>query len=318
MIDPQTRIANVRVEVQNKRDLLKPGMFANGVVTSSVAGNKKDLMIPKTAVLWTGKRAVVYVKVPKREQPAFKYREITLGPEAGEFYVVAQGLQEGEEIAVNGVFKIDASAQLAGKPSMMNPTAGQESKRNEQVMEAAEIQQSAKEVEGGVAGEHNAAKGSGKQMQVPKKFKMQLSDLYEAYIPMKNAFVETDHEKVTRKADAVMEKLKKVDMELLPGETHREWLEYFDPLKKALEKVMFADDIELQREGFANFNLVFYKVMKRFGLENETVYYQYCPMAFGNKGAYWFSEQKEIRNPYFGEKMMKCGETREELDFNND
>jgi YHS domain-containing protein len=111
----------VRVEVKNSESLLKPEMFANGIISSTIAGNKKDFMIPKTAVLWTGKRAVVYVKLPGREQPTFLYRQIVLGPSAGEFYVVSSGLQEGEEIAINGVFKIDASAQLAGKPSMMNP-----------------------------------------------------------------------------------------------------------------------------------------------------------------------------------------------------
>ena len=121
LIDPKTRIAQVRVEVRNPGGVLKPEMFANGTVTSAIAGNKKDLMIPKTAVLWTGKRGVVYVKVPDRTQPTFHYREIVLGPSAGDFYVVAGGLDEGEEIAVNGVFKIDAAAQLAGKPSMMNP-----------------------------------------------------------------------------------------------------------------------------------------------------------------------------------------------------
>jgi Cu(I)/Ag(I) efflux system membrane fusion protein len=123
-IDPKTRIARVRVEMQNPGLLLKPEMFANGLITSALAGNKMDLVIPKTAVLWTGKRAVVYIKIPDRQQPAFKYRKIVLGPSAGAFYVVSEGLQEGEEIAVNGVFKIDAAAQLAGKPSMMNPEGG--------------------------------------------------------------------------------------------------------------------------------------------------------------------------------------------------
>ena len=123
-INPQTRIAQVRVETLNAGELLKPDMFANGIVTSGIAGNKKDLLIPKTSVLWTGKRSVVYVKDPLRKQPTFRYQEIGLGPVAGDFYVVLDGLQEGEEIAVNGVFKIDAAAQLAGKPSMMNPEGG--------------------------------------------------------------------------------------------------------------------------------------------------------------------------------------------------
>lgn len=123
-LDPQTRVAYVRVEVDNPRLELKPEMFANGIIHPRVSGNEKDLLIPKTSVLWTGKRSVVYVKVPGRERPTFLYREIVLGPEAGDFYVVSEGLSEGEEIAVNGVFKIDAAAQLEGKTSMMNPEGG--------------------------------------------------------------------------------------------------------------------------------------------------------------------------------------------------
>lgn len=123
-LDAKTRVANVRVEVDNPKLELKPEMFANGIIKPKISGGKKDLMIPKTSVLWTGKRAVVYVKMPEREHNSFLYREITLGPEAGDFYIVKEGLSEGEEIAVNGVFKIDAASQLEGKPSMMNPSGG--------------------------------------------------------------------------------------------------------------------------------------------------------------------------------------------------
>lgn len=123
-LNPKTRIANVRVEVANPKLELKPEMFANGIIKPKVSGGQKDLLIPKTSVLWTGKRAIVYVKVPGRKMTSFLYRQITLGPEAGDFYVVKEGLSEGEEIAVNGVFKIDAASQLEGKPSMMNPSGG--------------------------------------------------------------------------------------------------------------------------------------------------------------------------------------------------
>lgn len=120
-IHPKNRIANVRVEVPNPSHQLKPEMFVKGVLQSQNASHTEALLVPKSAVLWTGKRAVVYVKVPEHETPTFLYREITLGAEAGNYYIVADGLSEGEEIAYHGVFKIDASAQLAGKPSMMNP-----------------------------------------------------------------------------------------------------------------------------------------------------------------------------------------------------
>lgn len=127
-IDPflngTTRVAKVRVELANKNRDLKPEMFAIGIVESKIAESSNQILIPKSSILWTGKRAVVYVKVPDRETPSFLYREIVLGPEAGAFYMVSEGLNEGEEIAVNGVFKIDAASQLQGLTSMMNPDAG--------------------------------------------------------------------------------------------------------------------------------------------------------------------------------------------------
>ena len=120
IIDARTRVAKVRVEVKNTDLRIKPEMFTNAVLESKIAEELNAVLIPKTAVLWTGKRAVVYTKVKDRESPSFLYREIVLGPEAGAYYVVKEGLTEGEEIATNGVFKIDAAAQLVGLPSMMN------------------------------------------------------------------------------------------------------------------------------------------------------------------------------------------------------
>ncbi len=123
-IDPflnsSTRVAKVRVELNNNRQEVKPEMFVTGYIESQIAEKTQDILVPKSAILWTGKKAVVYVKQPNHENPTFIYREIELGPEAGNFYVVNGGLNEGEEIAVNGVFKIDAAAQLQGLPSMMN------------------------------------------------------------------------------------------------------------------------------------------------------------------------------------------------------
>jgi len=127
-IDPflnaKTRVAKVRVEVENPQLTLKPEMFTTGLLESQIAENSDEILIPKSAILWTGKRSVVYIKVPNRETPSFLYREVVLGPEAGAFFVVAEGLSAGEEIATNGVFKIDAAAQLIGLPSMMNPGGG--------------------------------------------------------------------------------------------------------------------------------------------------------------------------------------------------
>ncbi len=81
------------------------------------------LVIPATAPLITGKRAVVYVAVPDKKG-VFEGREIILGPRAGDYYIVNEGLREGELVVTNGAFKIDADLQIKAKPSMMSPGGG--------------------------------------------------------------------------------------------------------------------------------------------------------------------------------------------------
>ncbi|MFQ5749113.1 MAG: efflux RND transporter periplasmic adaptor subunit, partial [Planctomycetota bacterium] len=83
-----------------------------------------SLVIPSTAPLITGKRAVVYVQLPDRKMSTFEGRDVVLGPRAGDWYVVRQGLKEGEQVVVEGNFKIDSELQIRGKPSMMNPAGG--------------------------------------------------------------------------------------------------------------------------------------------------------------------------------------------------
>lgn len=124
VLDPVTRVARVRVETDNRTGKLKPEMFATGIISSSLSGYKNSIIVPKSAVLWTGKRSIVYVKEEAAEKYVFKLREVELGPMLGESYVILEGLAAGEEIVTNGTFSVDAAAQLEGKPSMMNPSGG--------------------------------------------------------------------------------------------------------------------------------------------------------------------------------------------------
>ncbi|MBN2019052.1 MAG: efflux RND transporter periplasmic adaptor subunit [Sedimentisphaerales bacterium] len=83
--------------------------------------NEAPLVIPASAPLITGKRAVVYVRSEGMEKPTFEGREIMLGPKAGDYYLVKEGLKEGEIVVTNGNFKIDSALQIQAKPSMMSP-----------------------------------------------------------------------------------------------------------------------------------------------------------------------------------------------------
>ena len=84
------------------------------------------LVIPETAVLFTGKRSIVYVEVPNQPDPTYEQRDVMLGPRAGNSYVVYSGLKEGEQVVVAGNFQVDSSVQILGEPSMMNPVESKE------------------------------------------------------------------------------------------------------------------------------------------------------------------------------------------------
>lgn len=122
VVDPATRVARARVEVADPEGALKPGMFAIGTAKAKHRhGEAEALVVPRTAVLWTGPRSVVYVSEGEGQ---FRMREVVLGAAMGDDVMIASGLEAGEEIVVNGTFTVDAAAQLNGTPSMMSPQGG--------------------------------------------------------------------------------------------------------------------------------------------------------------------------------------------------
>lgn len=129
VINPATRTAKARIETSNTAQKLKPDMFVRGRVQAKIKGDE-SIIVPASAVMWTGKRSVVYVKTETENGIYFRMREVMLGAYLGDSYVIESGLEVGEEVAVNGTFSIDAAAQLENKPSMMNREIGR-SKEND-------------------------------------------------------------------------------------------------------------------------------------------------------------------------------------------
>jgi Cu(I)/Ag(I) efflux system membrane fusion protein len=122
VVDSMSRTAKVRMETANKNLKLKPGMLATALIhNAKISG--ETIILPKAAVLWTGERSVVYV-AKKLENVAlnFSLREVLLGTALGDSIVIISGISEGESVVASGTFAVDASAQLAGKKSMMNLT----------------------------------------------------------------------------------------------------------------------------------------------------------------------------------------------------
>jgi len=151
------------------------------------------------------------------------------------------------------------------------------------------------------------------QFQVDAGFQDQLAGVFTSYIGLKDAFIASDANKVNEETKVTAEALAKVDMKLLSGAAHNDWMNYLTTLQTSLKEIQGSTDIETQRKAFSNLSDNLYKSVKAFGLGGKEAFYDYCPMAFNNEGAYWLSDQAEIKNPYFGDKMLTCGQVKEKL-----
>lgn len=119
LVDPATRTVQVRMEIPNIDKKLKPGMLLHAKIATT-GNHDAQIFVPKSAVLWTGKRSVVYVVHKEEGNTFFEMREVTLGSHLGDNYEVLEGLEPLEEVVHHGTFTIDAAAQLQGYESMMN------------------------------------------------------------------------------------------------------------------------------------------------------------------------------------------------------
>lgn len=294
LLNNQTRVSTARVVVDNPEGRLKPGMFVSGVVESNMEATVDELTVPRSAVLWTGERSVVYVKEGTGE---FRMREVVLGNALGEAYVIKEGLSEGEEVVVNGAFTVDAAAQLAGKPSMMSP----------EILE--DDVETSEEVDLRAFINNTGARFS----EVPKGFQKELGDLSESYLAMKDALVASDKERSENEAQRFLEELNSMEANQLSAEAHSFWNKSKARMETSAQTIAASGDLEEQREAFVSLSSRMAKVMVAFGNDGKALYIGYCPMANSDEGAFWLTATEEIRNPYYGERMLTCGEIVTEI-----
>jgi len=283
VLNTKTRTVIVRTELSNKDNQLKPGMFVKGSISSgNEVSETKILLVPKSAVMWTGKRSVVYIK-KKGDEPIFEMKEVTIGNEVGKQYEVIEGLVENDEVVTNGTFTVDAAAQLQGKKSMMN---------NSDDSDDSKLPQEEIKVE---------------RVEVVKEFQNQLKDVYESYLKMKDALVKDNFKLSIEVIAEVESNLSKVSMKLLKDQqAHQEWMKFQKEIEVALSNMKDVKDIKDIRHHFMALSDNLTYGVQMFGV-NQKVYRQFCPMANNDKGAFWLSKEEHIQNPYFGDMMLKCG-----------
>ncbi len=137
------------------------------------------------------------------------------------------------------------------------------------------------------------------------------SQIIDAYLQIKNGLVADDNKETAKGGEAMVTAFSKFDMTKLSGETHKEYMEILESAKEHAEHIV-KSDIAHQREHFEVLSTDINDLVALLGTDKK-LYQDFCPMANNNKGAKWLSEFKEIKNPYFGAKMMTCGSVQKQI-----
>lgn len=322
VLDARRRTLRARATVVNRDRLLQPGAFVTARLyasypprgsrppTASPDGedaHRHDhpdahpaaaeteaipLTVPVSAPLITGRRAVVYVQLPDADRPTFEPRNILLGPRAGDVYIVAEGLEDGELVVVNGQFKIDSELQIRGRPSMMAPE-GEPPPAHHHDHGAA----------------HPADDEPVQQMEAPDAFRQYLGDLVQANFRLVAALADDDAQTSRQLAEEIRDALAAAPRQQLSDNAADTWDPLSERLQAGLETLAAESALPDQRRAFETFSDALTRAVQTFGLADldVPVYRAMCPMVEGREG-FWLQSSQTVSNPYFGAAMLRCGE----------
>jgi len=302
VLDPRTRTVPVRLEISNETGQLKPGMYVQAVVAATLDADgvvvtepladldpavaTPPLVIPASAPLRTGNRAVVYVRDPNAAEPTFSGREIVLGPRAGDWFVVAEGLHEGELVVTRGNFKLDSALQIQARPSMMNPPAA-EMDSGDPVIPL---------------------------LDGPACFVDRLGEILAAYLPLQAALAGDDDSTAVVTGRSVLIAIENVSCarDHLPPDAQEPWLGYYNRLFAAAKELVAAPNLTKRRLPFQPLSDTLWEALVAFGVETGehvggSVGQFHCPMAMDGAGANWIQTGETVANPYYGASMLRCG-----------
>ena len=223
------------------------------------------------------------MQAPDEKDPVFALREVTLGPRAGDYWFITEGLEAGEHVVVHGAFAVDAATQLAGSNSMMT---------------------------------HPSNASLSERVELPEEFRSTFARVVERYTDWKNALVASDTALARRHAGKLRTALEAVDVSDLSPDARKAWNEKAKTLRESAQSAASSDGIAIIRAQFLAASDALILLADNFGSPGKTLRVDWCPMADHDRGAYWVSEASDkegIRNPYFGDAMLNCGETRKSI-----
>ncbi len=282
VVDPRTRTVDIRVEVKNDEGQLRPGMFVEGNVDEPTVGPGEPipLVVPASAVLFSGKRSLVYVEYATPDGPVYAPRDVEVGSRLGDVFPVVAGLERGEKVVTHGAFVIDSDLQIRGGGSLMERSTG-------------EVHL---------------------EVETTPEFLASLRPVVSHYLDAQEALADDDLKKAQGDADKWLSAIESVSKQIKSRQLEEAWSGLARVLSGDVTKFKNAENIDDARSAFRNLTQSLQRVFASFGnpLE-ESVRLAYCPMAFDNKGAEWFQRSETVDNAYFGSEMLRCGEIRAEL-----
>lgn len=275
-IDAQRRVARARVALPNEDGRLRPGMVLDATVETPVADDEV-LSVPRSAVLWTGQRSLVYEYDDELDPAGYVPREVELGPRVDDRYVIEQGLDEGAEFASSGAYRIDASLQIQDGPAMMSAE---------------------RDGDGGSDAIDETIHDP------PEQLDAAVRDALGAYDEIRALLAADDTDGLHDQATALQNAA-----EHAGDETENDGLAHH--LQQLAEDAgRFHDhsediDIEEVRLQFGEVSREMVAVISTFPALHDELFVYECPMAedYGK----WIQLEEQMANPYMGEEMLKCG-----------
>ncbi|MBT8188457.1 MAG: efflux RND transporter periplasmic adaptor subunit [Croceitalea sp.] len=285
IVNSVSRTVSVRVVLNNKDNKFKPGMFVEGTINKSINADAM-VSIPKSAVLWTGKRSVVYQK-PFPDKPIFEMTEVLLGKRLENEYEVLDGLQPGDVIVSEGTFTIDAAAQLNGKKSMMSKGTMDDMDKipNDSRMKLKDVPT---------------------KININAGFEKEFDGILKNYMALKDALVQTDPWLATKEAQSLLNNISS-------STNNNEVQSHLQKISLSLERIINSKDVVKQRRAFKNLSEIMLFLAPSMNKLRGTVYVQHCDCVDGFTGGSWLSYDEKILNPYFGDEMLTCGRIEKTL-----
>jgi len=290
-LNQELRQAKVRLEFENPALLLKPGMFANVEIRSTLAEDRT--LVPREAVIDTGTRQLAFVSLGDGR---FDPRRVRVGVEAeGGMVEILDGLKPGEMVVTSGQFLLDSESRLRESLARL--------------------------IKGAPAAEQKAVAavaGGAELASLPDAAAKALAAILDGYLAIGSKLADDSTAGLAEPARQAAEAAGALLAVALPQDPHfwHQHTEVADVRGKALALVS-ETDLARAREAFADMSIALGKLLHATGVPpayDKDVQELHCPMyREGQGGNIWLQTGDDVRNPYFGKAMLKCFDRRQSL-----